>query len=137
MIYNNNEEPFAAFCNRIAAKINVKIPNGNYTLPVEYRNSADKLLAVLKNKKQTFPEYPIGFIQREFENMDYVLERLESKLEDGEIPDSVLTFFAYGLYSTFDKDGKPIPGKTVGYNDLMDVLQNIIKVVSVYFMLQI
>ena len=135
----NRNESFAAFCNRIAAHVNVRIPDGNYTLPEEYNTKAKNLLDQLIQKKKGFPIYPFTFIHRRFENLDEVKETLLNKTVDGEIPNSVLTYFAYNLYSKFDYDenGNLKPEGLVGFNNLQEPLQNIIKVVSVYFMLQI
>ena len=135
----NRNEPFAAFCNRLAAHVNVKIPDGDYTLPEEYNTKATNLLNNLKQKKKGFPYYPITFIQSRFDNLDEVKETLTAKTTDGEIPNWIPTYFAYNLYSTFeyDDDGNLKPDGLCGYNNLPESLQNIIKVVSVYFMLQI
>lgn len=135
----NRNEPFAAFCNRLAAHVNVKIPDGDYTLPEEYNTKATNLLNNLKQKKKGFPYYPITFIQNRFDNLDEVKETLMEKTTDGEIPNWIPTYFAYNLYSTFeyDDDGNLKPEGLCGYNNLPESLQNIIKVVSVYFMLQI
>ena len=128
-------EPFAAFCKRVAAHVNVRIPDGDYTLPEEYNENAEKLYRFLAAKKESFPYYAITSIQNRLSDIDSVVETLKSKTVDGEIPDAVLVYFAHNLYSKFDKDGNPID--VVGYNNLPEPLQNIIKVVSVYFMLQI
>ena len=79
------------------------------------------------------------FIQKRFEDLDEVKETLSKKTVDGEIPNSVLTYFAYNLYSKFeyDENNNLKPEGLVGFNNLQEPLQNIIKVVSVYFMLQI
>lgn len=129
--------PFAAFCNKFAAKTNVKIEETNYTFPDEYYEKARNLLKLLRERKPGFPNYPIKFIQEKFEDYDELISTLNEKLVDGEIPDVIPVYFAYNLYSEFDKDGNPIEGKMVGYNNLPEPLQNIIKVVSVYFMLLI
>lgn len=135
----NRNEPFAAFCNRVAAHVNVRIPDGDYTLPEEYNTKAKNLLDQLMQKKKGFPTYPITFIQKRFEDLDEVKETLSKKTVDGEIPNSVLTYFAYNLYSKFeyDENNNLKPEGLVGFNNLQEPLQNIIKVVSVYFMLQI
>jgi hypothetical protein len=133
----NRNEPFAAFCNRIAAHVKVRIPDGNYTLPEEYNESAEKLLAAVMKKKSSFSNFPYAGIQSRFDNMDEVRETLEKKTVDGEIPDSVITFFAYYMYSKFeyDEEGNLKPEGLVAYNNLPESAQNIIKVVSAYFML--
>lgn len=133
----NNNESFAAFCNRVAAPIRVRIADGNYTLPEEYNNYAPKLMNKLKASKPSFPYYAITFIQSEFDDMNKVIKTLEEKTVNGEIPDALLIYYAYNMYTEFDEEGKPIPGKIVAYNDLPDPLQNIIKVMAVYTMLQI
>ena len=135
----NRNESFAAFCNRVASHVNVKVPNGDYTLPEEYNEKALKLLNKLKECKASFPTYAITFIQSRFDNMDEVIETLKSKTVDGEIPNAIPTYFAYNLYSKFeyDEEGNLKPEGLMAYNNLPESLQNIIKVVSVYFMLQI
>lgn len=131
----NRNESFAAFCNRVAAHIKVRIPDGDYTLPEEYNDKATKLFKMLASKKEGFPYYAITSIQSRLDDMNEVEETLKKKTVDGEIPDAVFVYFAHNLYSKFDADGNPID--VVGYNNLPEPLQNIIKVVSVYFMLQI
>lgn len=131
----NKNEPFAAFCNRVAAHVNVRIPDGDYTLPEEYNDKAEKLYRLLASKKESFPYYPITSIQTRLSDMEEVTRTLKANTVDGEIPDAVLVYFAHNLYSKFDADGNPVD--VVGYNNLPEPLQNIIKVVSVYFMLQI
>lgn len=131
----NRNEPFAAFCNRVAAHVNVRIPDGDYTLPEEYNEKAEKVLKLLASKKEGFPFYAITSIQNRLSDMDEVIATLKEKTVDGEIPDAVLVYFAFNLYSKFDEDGKPVD--IVGYNNLKEPQQNIIKVAAVYFMLQI
>ena len=128
-------EPFAAFCNRVAAHVNVRIPDGDYTLPEEYNEKAEKVLKLLASKKESFPFYAITSIQNRLSDMDEVVATLKTKTVDGEIPDAVLVYFAFNLYSKFDEEGKPVD--IVGYNNLKEPQQNIIKVAAVYFMLQI
>lgn len=126
MFYN---ESFAAFCNRIATGdklLEVK----DHILPEEYAKKACALAEKLRADKSTFNQYAEVAIQRSLENLDDVARILESKTVDGEIPDSVIAYFAKAIYSLDD-------GREVGYNDLPKELQNIIKVVSVYFMLLI
>jgi len=131
----NRNEPFAAFCNRVAAHVNVRIPDGDYTLPEEYNEKAEKVLKLLASKKEGFPFYAITSIQNRLSDMDEVIATLKEKTVDGEIPDAVLVYFAFNLYSKFDENGKPVD--IVGYNNLKEPQQNIIKVAAVYFMLQI
>ncbi len=131
----NRNEPFAAFCNRVAAHVNVRIPDGDYTLPEEYNEKAEKVLKLLASKKEGFPFYAITSIQNRLSDMDEVIATLKEKTVDGEIPDAVLVYFAFNLYSKFDEEGKPVD--IVGYNNLKEPQQNIIKVAAVYFMLQI
>lgn len=131
----NRNEPFAAFCNRVAAHVNVRIPDGDYTLPEEYNEKAEKVLKLLASKKEGFPFYAITSIQNRLSDMDEVIATLKAKTVDGEIPDAVLVYFAFNLYSKFDENGKPVD--IVGYNNLKEPQQNIIKVAAVYFMLQI
>lgn len=131
----NRNEPFAAFCNRVAAHVNVRIPDGDYTLPEEYNEKAEKVLKLLASKKEGFPFYAITAIQNRLSDMDEVIATLKEKTVDGEIPDAVLVYFAFNLYSKFDEEGKPVD--IVGYNNLKEPQQNIIKVAAVYFMLQI
>lgn len=133
----NGNESFAAFCNRIAAPVNIRIADGNYTLPEEYNEFAPKLVKKLKAIKHTFPAYAITFIQSAFDDMDYVIKTLEEKTVDSDIPDELLIYYAYNMYTERDEEGNPIPGKEVAYNDLLPPLQNIIKVMAVYTMLQI
>lgn len=128
-------EPFAAFCNRIAAPIRVHIADGNYTLPDEFDEIAPKLVAKLRAKKSSFPTHPITFIQSMFANIDDVVKELEEKTTDGEIPDGLIIYYAYNMYTERDADGNPIPGKEVSYNNLPDSLQNIIKIMAVYTIL--
>ena len=75
----NRNESFAAFCNRVAAHVNVRIPDGDYTLPEEYNTKAKNLLDQLMQKKKGFPTYPITFIQKRFEDLDEVKETLSKK----------------------------------------------------------
>ena len=131
----NRNEPFAAFCNRVAAHVNVRIPDGDYTLPEEYNEKAEKVLKLLASKKEGFPFYAITSIQNRLSDMDEVIATLKEKTVDGEIPDAVLVYFAFNLYSKFNEEGKPVD--IVGYNNLKEPQQNIIKVAAVYFMLQI
>jgi hypothetical protein len=131
----NRNESFAAFCNRVAAHVNVRIPDGDYTLPEEYNEKAEKVLKLLASKKESFPFYAITSIQNRLSDMDEVVATLKEKTVDGEIPDAVLVYFAFNLYSKFDENGKPVD--IVGYNNLKEPQQNIIKVAAVYFMLQI
>lgn len=133
----NSNESFAAFCNRIATPISIRIADGNYTLPEEYNEFAPKFKNKLRALKSTFPSYAITFVQSAFDDMSKVIKTLEEKTVDGEIPDALLVYYAYNMYTDFDQDGKPIPGKVVAYNDLPAPLQNIIKVMAVYTMLQI
>lgn len=132
----NHNESFAAFCNRVAAPINVHIADGNYTLPEEYNEIAPKLLSKLKIKKNSFPTHSITFIQSAFDDMDRVINTLEEKTVDGEIPDALLIYYAYNMYTKFGPDGVPVEGGEVSYNNLPESLQNIIKVMSVYTILQ-
>lgn len=124
-----HNEPFVAFCNRIAPASD-RIPDGDHTLPEEYETSAKQMLAYLREQKNFFGQYPIKSIQHRFENMDEVSATLEEKTKDhgGEIPDGLLTYLAYHLFSK--EDAK------IAYNDLPTHLQNIIKVVSCYIILQ-
>lgn len=132
----NYNEPFAAFCNRIAAPINIRIVDGNYTLPEEYNEFAPKLLAKLKAKKNIFPTHPITFIQSVFDDMNEVINTLKEKTVDNEIPDALLIYYAYNMYTKRGPNGEPVEGGEVSYNNLPEPLQNIIKVMSVYTILQ-
>lgn len=135
----NKNEPFAAFCNRVAAHVNVKVPEGDYTLPEEYNKKAMSLITKLKSRKDSFPYYPITFIQSRFDDMNEVVDTLSKKTVDGEIPDWIPVCFAYYLYSNFeyDEEGNLKSENLMAYNNLPEPLQNIIKVVSVYFMLHL
>lgn len=128
-------EPFAAFCNRIAADIKFEIPEGNYTIPDEYYETASKLYQYLASKKNGFDRYPVMAIQTRLSDMNEVINTLNENTVDGEIPNAVIAYFAHNLYSEYDAERNPI--KLKGYNNLTEEEQNIIKVVSVYFMLQI
>ena len=108
----NRNEPFAAFCNRVAAHVNVRIPDGDYTLPEEYNEKAEKVLKLLASKKEGFPFYAITSIQNRLSDMDEVIATLKEKTVDGEIPDAVLVYFAFNLYSKFDENGKYVSGST-------------------------
>lgn len=121
-------EPFAVFCNRIAVGSD-RIPDGDHTLPEEYEQISKQMLALLREKKSFFAQYPIPFIQSRFEDLNEVAATLEEKTKDygGEIPDGLLTYLAYHLYSTEENK--------IGYNNLPAPQQNIIKVVSCYIIL--
>lgn len=125
----STNESFAAFCNRIATG-DTLLEVKDHILPEEYAEKARALAEKLRARKQTFGQFPQMFIQGRFENLSEATEIIRSKIVDDEIPDGVIAYFAKAIFS-------PDNGEEVGYNDLPKNMQNIIKVVSAYFMLLI
>jgi hypothetical protein len=131
----NTHEPFAAFCNRVGSGT-IKLPEGNHTLPEEYEKTTMKVLQILREKKSSFANYPIAYIQSRFNDMNEVEETLKEKTVNGEIPDGILAYLAYHLYTKFNPDGTVDPGNGVAYNNLPKQSQNIIKIAACYIILQ-
>lgn len=130
-----SNEPFSAFCNRVGVG-NIRLPEGNHTLPEEYEKTTMRVLQILREKKSSFTTYPINYIQSRFDNMEEVEETLKEKTVNGEIPDGILAYLAYHLYTKFNADGTIDPGNEVAFNDLPKQAQNIIKVAACYIILQ-
>ena len=128
-------EPFSAFCNRVATG-SINLPEGNHTLPEEYEKTTMRVLQILREKKSSFANYPITYIQSRLDNMSEVEETIKEKTVNGEIPDGILAYLAYHLYTKFNPDGTVDPGNDVAYNNLPRQAQNIIKVAACYIILQ-
>lgn len=129
-------ESFAEFCNRMATDTKTRIKDGDYTLPEKYKAIAPLIVKELKPRRNTFEDYAVTFIQSAFDNMMDVVETLEEKTRDGEIPDALLVYYAYNMFNDFDENNSPTSEHVIVYDELPMNLQNIIKVMSVYTILQ-
>lgn len=91
------------------------------SIPDKYKSPAGVLIKNMRNKVEIFDRVNIPYIENAFTE-DYP-SILDEKLEDGEIPNSLIEELAYGIFNN-------------RINDLSDDQRAIIKVLSVYICIQ-
>ncbi len=91
------------------------------SIPEKYRGPANVLMKNMRNKVEIFDRINVPYIENAF-NGDYS-SILDEKLDDGEIPNSLIEELAYGIFDN-------------RVNDLTENQRAIIKVLSVYICIQ-
>lgn len=117
---------FINFCRTLADGRIVDSPlfdseENSLTVPHMYEKASNVLIKNMKIKKDIFDKVDIPYIEAAFTD-DYA-NILEDKLEDGDVPDGLITHLSFGIY-----------GKNL--NKLSDDERTIIKVLSVYICIQ-
>lgn len=116
-------ERFLQMCNRVSSNTRINLDTTrDFNIPPEYLEKCRIVLTQVKNKINRADTIHIGFIQREFDNLTELGEKLKEVTTDGEIDEGVLLYFSYNLF----KDH---------INNLTNEQQNIIKVLACYSML--
>lgn len=112
---------FLDFCRRTASHNDAVPATSDTTLSEELKKRVDVLVNLMKNKLEIVDRVTIPFIEATFDGD--VISALDSKTEDGEVPDELINALSEKLY---EKE----------FEQLSDDERSIINVLSCYIMLQ-
>lgn len=111
--------PYAEFCQDISVPVTI---TDVMEYPDKYSKSVELFLSQIKPKWKRIDSLSLDYIQREFNNMGIVKNKLEILLDDDDIPDGLLNTLSMELFG--DK-----------YNNLVNNNKTIINVTAVYIIL--
>lgn len=119
-----NMTPFLNFCKKITTSEPIdmaSLVDLELRIPDRYREPTKALISIMKPKMSRIDKIYVNFIQPLFEDMDEVIEKLESI--GGDIPDSIILYLNNQLTGTND-------------NLTDDEFMSIIKVLACYICIQ-
>ena len=115
---------FNEFCRRIATKTPIIISD-SMDIPDKYTVAVNELIKDIKPKRDILDKISIPYVEPIFDgsyDID-IVDELDTKLDDGEIPDGIINKLSKGIFYKMAKE-------------LTDEQQVIIKVLAVYICIQ-
>lgn len=116
------DKSFKDFCNDIAY-----VTDKESVVPCDLIVEEENFHSFITNMKEMsgrFDKLTLSYIQRAFENMGNVSDKIKEKCPDGDIPNNLIDKISQGVYGAH-------------YKDLSDDKCRIINVLSIYYTISI